>query len=81
MAAAELGIADALADGPRSVTELAEATTTHPPSLGRLLRLLVGAGLFTEVGPGRFALTHVGEGLRSDVPSSIRSIFRMVGAP
>jgi C-methyltransferase len=36
--AAELGIADLLADGPRSVDELARATSSHAPSLYRLLR-------------------------------------------
>src|SRR5262245_47599199 len=37
-AAAELGIADLLGDGPKTVEELAEATGTHVPSLRRLLR-------------------------------------------
>ncbi len=31
--AAELGIADLLEDGPRSVADLAAASNTHPPSL------------------------------------------------
>jgi hypothetical protein len=30
------GIADELADGPRTLAELAVATGTHPPSLRRL---------------------------------------------
>ena len=38
--AAELGIADLLADGPRSSEELAQTTSTHPRSLHRILRLL-----------------------------------------
>ena len=77
--AAELGIADLLADGPRSGEELAEATSTHPRSLHRLLRLLSSVGVFTEARPGRFALTPLGEGLRSTVPGSMRSWLRMVG--
>jgi hypothetical protein len=77
--AAELGIADLLADGPRSGEELAQATSTHPRSLHRLLRLLSSVGVFTEAGPGRFALTPLGEGLRSTVPGSMRSWLRMVG--
>ena len=36
--AAELGIADVLKDGPKPVEELAAATSTHAPSLYRLLR-------------------------------------------
>lgn len=77
--AAELGIADLLADGPRSGEELAQATSTHPRSLHRLLRLLGSVGVFTEAQPGRFALTPLGECLRSTVPGSMRSWLRMVG--
>jgi hypothetical protein len=39
--AAELGIADLLADGPRGSEELAQATSTHSRSLYRLLRVLL----------------------------------------
>src|ERR1700732_2647354 len=38
--AADLGIADVLTDAPRSVEELAAATSTHADSLYRLLRAL-----------------------------------------
>ena len=77
--AAELGIADLLADGARSGEELAKATSTHPRSLHRVLRLLSSVGVFTEVQPGRFALTSLGECLRTGVPGSMRSWLRMVG--
>jgi hypothetical protein len=77
--AAELGIADLLADGPRSSEELAQTTSTHPRSLHRVLRLLSSVGVFTEVKPGRFALTSLGECLRTGVPGSMRSWLRMVG--
>jgi hypothetical protein len=77
--AAELGIADLLAGGPRSGEELAQATSTHPRSLHRILRLLSSVGVFTEARPGRFALTPLGECLRSTVPGSMRSWLRMVG--
>ena len=77
--AAELGIADVLADGARSGEELAKATSTHPRSLHRVLRLLSSVGVFTEVQPGRFALTSLGECLRTGVPGSMRSWLRMVG--
>nr|AHE14582.1 EspM-like O-methyltransferase [uncultured bacterium] len=71
--AAELGIADLLGDGPRSADDLAAATATHPGVLYRLLRALAGVGVFTEVEPGRFALTPVGERLRKDHPQSLRA--------
>jgi hypothetical protein len=69
---AELGVADLLGDGPRTAEDLAAATSTHPGALYRLLRALAAVGLFTEVEPGRFGLTPVGERLRGDHPESLR---------
>jgi O-methyltransferase domain/Dimerisation domain len=77
--AAELGIADLLADGPRSSEELAQATSTHPRSLYRLLRLLCCIGVFTEIQPDSFAQTPLSECLRTGVPGSMRSWLRMIG--
>jgi hypothetical protein len=71
--AAELGVADLLGDGPRTVDDLASATSTHPGALYRLLRALAAVNVFTEVEPGRFGLTTVGEHLRADHPQSLRS--------
>jgi SAM-dependent methyltransferase len=75
--AAELGIGDHLAGGPRASGDLAAATSTHPEAMYRLLRLLAGCGVFTEVAPGRFGLTSLGAHLREDHPQSVRAI--MVG--
>lgn len=75
-AAAELGVADLLADGPRTTEELAVATSTQPAALYRMLRVLAGAGVCTEVAPGSFALTPVGAYLRADHPRSVRSFLR-----
>nr|AHE14775.1 EspM-like O-methyltransferase [uncultured bacterium] len=77
--AAELGVADLLADGPRSSDDLARATGTHPGALYRLLRALAGVGVFTEVTTGHFGLTEVGEHLRGDHPLSLRSWVRFQG--
>jgi hypothetical protein len=77
--AAELGIADLLADGPRSSNELAQATSTHPRSLYRLLRVLCSFGVFTEIEPDSFAQTPLSECLRTGVPGSLRSWLRMIG--
>ena len=79
--AAELGIADLLANGPRSSDEIAQATSTHPGSLYRLLRLLSAFGVFSEVEPRRFAQTPLSELLRSGTPGSMRAWMRMVGLP
>lgn len=69
---AELAIADHLADGPKTVVELAGASGSHPESLHRLLRALATQGIFREDESGRFANTPLSEPLRRDVPGSIR---------
>jgi hypothetical protein len=71
-AAARLGIADHLENGPRTAEELAPPTGTHAPSLYRLLRALADAGVFEEDGQQRFRLTPLGETLRTDAPGSLR---------
>lgn len=75
---ARLGIADLLKDSPRTSDDLAGATGAHAPALHRVLRFLAGVGLFSEVAPGRFALTPLGAGLRSDVSGSIRPMTLML---
>jgi hypothetical protein len=80
-AAAALGVADELACGPRSVAELAKATDTHPPSLYRLLRACADIGLLTEHGDRMFALTELGDAIRSDAPGSMRNLATWVGLP
>ena len=79
-AAAELGVADLLRQGPRENDELAAACGAHPPTLYRLLRALASVGVFTEEEGRRFALTPLAELLRSDVPGSMRALARMYGA-
>lgn len=77
LVAANLGIADLLKDRPRDAHELAMATGTHAPSLNRVMRLLVSAGVFTEQEGGKFALTPVGECLRTGVPGSSRAMVKL----
>jgi O-methyltransferase domain/Dimerisation domain len=72
--AAELGIADLLADGPRTCDELAAASQTHAPSLYRLLRALASIGIFSEVDDHRFELTPLAQPLRSGIRGSLRSL-------
>jgi len=78
---AYLGIADHLANGPRSSAELAEATGAHQPSLHRLLRMLTGIGVFAEETDGRFAVTSLGATLESTRPDSVREWALYAGAP
>ena len=75
--AAKLEVADQMRDGPRSAAELARATETDAPSLRRVLRLLASVGVFEEAADGRFALSPLGELLRSDVPGSMLASVRL----
>lgn len=70
--AAELGVADLLATGPRPVEELARATGTDAPTLHRVLRALASVGIFAESRPGVFRLTRLADPLRSDRPGAMR---------
>ena len=78
--AAELGIADLVADGPQTVAALAAATHTHERSLYRLLRTLASVGVFTETDPKVFGLTPLAELLRADAPGGLRDMAIFMGA-
>lgn len=79
--AADLGLADEVAEGPRSVDALAAATGTHRSSLSRVMRALASVGVFTEVEPRVFAQTPLSETLCDDVHGSMRDVARYVGLP
>lgn len=69
-AAAQLELADLLADGPLHVDVLAERTKTHAPSLYRMLRALESTGIFKQSSPRVFANTPASECLRRHAPNS-----------
>lgn len=77
-AVCDLRVADHLADGPRTVEELAELTGSHAPTLARALRALACRGVFAEVCPGVFGLTDLAEPLRSDHPLSLRAAYPLL---
>lgn len=77
-AVAELGIADLLANGPRSSSELAEATSTSQTHLHRVLRALAGCGLFAQDADGRFQLTTATSLLRRTHECSLRDAVLMM---
>jgi hypothetical protein len=77
--AAQLGVADLLADGAKTADALAQETNTAVVPLRRLLRALASLGLVEELEYGRFALTEAGNPLRSSVPGSMRNVALMFG--
>lgn len=78
---ATLGVADQLADGPKTAEQLASATSSDADSLYRVLRALASVGVFTETQDRHFGLTPISECLRSDTPNSLRNGSRMFGLP
>ncbi|WP_297595521.1 methyltransferase [Mycobacterium sp.] len=79
--AADLGVADALADGPLSGEQLADRVGANADALRRLMRALIGIGIFRQRSDGLYALTPLAETLRSDAPVSMAGMARWVGSP
>lgn len=77
--AAELRLADYLADGPKSSAELAGLCGAHPETLHRVLRALARIELVQFTPDGRFALATLGEPLRRDAPDSLYRMARLWG--
>ncbi len=80
-AAAALGLADALADGPRHGDDLATTVGAHPGALRRLLKALVALEVCTVADDGAFALTPLGACLRAGTRDSVRSWVLLMGSP
>jgi hypothetical protein len=78
--AADLGVADALVGKPLPINELAGKVGADPDALRRLLRVLIGRGIFAQRDDGRYELTALADLLRSDVPVSMAGMARFVGA-
>ena len=74
-AAAELGIADMLTEGPKTVQELAQLSQSHAPSLYRMMRALASVGIFSEVEEKRFELTPMADLLKNGAMRSIALMF------
>jgi hypothetical protein len=80
-AAADLGIADALADGPLSAADLAGAVDADPDALHRLMRALISRGIFRQRRDGRYDLTPLAQPLRRDAEISLAAWARWAGSP
>ena len=80
-AAAELGIADVLADNPLPLDDLADRVGADPDALRRLMRALISHGIFRQRRDGRYELTALAETLRADAPFSMQAYARLIGSP
>lgn len=69
--AAELRIAESLADGPKTIQELANATDSNAVALTSVMRTLDALDIVTETQLGTFELTELGEFMRSDKLGSL----------
>src|SRR5262245_4986415 len=78
--AAKLGLADRLAEDPKSAEELAGTTGTDARSLYRFMRSLANLGILTENPAHRFALTPLGEALKAGAPGSARASILTVAS-
>jgi SAM-dependent methyltransferase len=80
-AAADLRLADHLAEGPLTAQEVAGLESSDPLTTGRLLRTCAALGLLTRDDDGRYAVTATGALLQSGVPGSLRDHALAFGAP
>jgi hypothetical protein len=80
---AEMGVADALGDDPRTAVDLAETTGANSDAVARALRVVSAYGIFERRndGSGHTSFTHTPASrlLRTDHPQSMRSFVRMLG--
>lgn len=77
--AATLRLADRLRNGPLPITDLAASADCDPDALARLLRHLIGHGMFAEPDPGIVALTDTAALLDSEHPSGMQVSLDLTG--
>lgn len=77
--AADLRVADQLADGPRDVGAIAEQSGADPQTLHRILRALASDGVFAEDEAGVFRNTESSALLRADATGSWREFAHLFG--
>jgi hypothetical protein len=78
---ANLGVADALDETPRTASDLAASVSAHPDALRRVLRLLAAHGVFEMQGADTFRHSPASRLLRTDHPQSMRAWAQMMGLP
>jgi hypothetical protein len=76
--AAELGIADVLAEGPCDITTLARRAGADADALSRLLRALVGFGVVAHTADGRYTTTRHGRWLERSRAGGLHARARLI---
>ncbi|MGB3468082.1 MAG: methyltransferase [Cyclobacteriaceae bacterium] len=79
--AAELGIADLVANAPKSIRDLSKDLNADENALFRLIRVLSVQGIFSINEDRMVSNTPISEFLMEDVPGSQRNFARMMGSP
>ncbi|MFI9507906.1 methyltransferase [Nocardia sp. NPDC052566] len=79
--AVDLGIARALAAGPRSATALARDLDADPVALAQLLDALVAREIFDRDDSGDYRNNPLSNLLREDDPNSVTYLVRWIGHP
>jgi hypothetical protein len=79
-AVAKLGVADALAGGPKGTAEIAGQIHVNESALYRVLRALASQGIFEETDRKTFRNNRLSHYLRGDVPGSMRPQFLFGGS-
>ncbi len=72
---AKLKVADYLSEGSKTADEIALLTSSHAPTLYRVLRTLSSVGFFTEDTDHRFSLKPLGETLKSGSASHAAALM------
>ena len=77
-AVADVGVAEHLTDGPKSVAELADKTATNEDALYRMLRALSSVGVFTETGSRIFDNNETSKLLIRNTQGSLLDMVRWI---
>ncbi|HVL55971.1 MAG TPA: methyltransferase, partial [Burkholderiaceae bacterium] len=78
--AADLGLADLVAEAPTAISAVARAAQCEERALARLLRVLSAQGIF-DTDDATVRHTEASRLLRSDHPYSLRAFAQMFGLP
>jgi hypothetical protein len=77
---AQVGVADLLRSGPLSAEQIAQRAGLHADTVMRVLRALVGVGIFHRLPDGRFSNNRLSEALIGGLPHRMREWVTYFGS-